>query len=132
MKEYKVLIGELVGENNDSLGKEGDVVALDETSEFVKVCLENNVIEEVVAVPEGATVVMEEAKADVLDETPAETAAAPSAENVAPNKYYRGSLIISEEPRTVGAQTFQHIKTGEGRDYDLTEDEYKKDVTISK
>jgi len=63
--------------------------------------------------------VQEEAKVD-----------ASTTEAVVPQKFYRGSLIVSEEPRTVGAQTFQHVKTVEGHDFDLTEDEYKADVTV--
>lgn len=45
-------------------------------------------------------------------------------------KFYRNSLIVEEAPRRVGMQTFQHIKTVEGHAFDLTEDEYNKDVTV--
>lgn len=67
------------------------------------------------------------------EDAPAEEAATAPAEKAAPvtpKKYYRNSLIVEEAPRTVGAQTFQHIKTVEGHEFDLTQEEYSKDVTV--
>lgn len=66
------------------------------------------------------------------DDEAVDTGTVEKQEDIAPKKFYRGDLIIDEQPRTVGAQTFQHIKTSQGHEFDLTEEEYKKDVTVSK
>lgn len=164
MQQYKILVGELFGdlEQRYPLGKEGDVVTLEQmTEEFIKTCLENGLIEAVPATvveeaapkgsPEnplseeeakeaGIDVEKVKAEAEVVDEVPVEaaaeeTVAAPAVEEVAPaapKKFYRGDLIIDEQPRTVGAQTFQHIKTGQGHEFDLTEAEYVAEVTTTK
>lgn len=109
---------------------------------------DENKVEEVKGSPENPMTVEEaqaagidtdkvQAEAQLLDEVPAEDEKKdePAEEVPAPAesfKLYRGSRILSEEPRTVGAQTFQHIKTVEGNDFDLTEEEYSKEVTLSK
>lgn len=159
MQEYKILVPMLVNSAGVELGKEGDVIELVPNGDETKSFLEGGAIEAVPATEEVDHEVTQadlDANPDLVTEgvkvgdviklpvmtDPEEIAkakaeyeaaeAVPSAEAATPKKYYRGSLIISEEPRTVGAQTFQHIKTVEAHDFDLTEDEYKKDVTISK
>lgn len=48
----------------------------------------------------------------------------PVAGSVEPRKRYRGVALMSDTMRTVGAQTFHHIRTEDGHEYDLTDAEY--------
>lgn len=45
-------------------------------------------------------------------------------------KQYRNSDILNEYPRTVNGHTHHHIRTVEGHEFDLTNDEYAGEVRI--
>lgn len=99
--------------------------------------------------PEAAPVVSTEVEVPVVPEAPVaeEVPAAPVAEVVAeapvaetsnvvaasgePRKRYHGQLIVAEEPRIVGEQTFQSITLEDGSTMDLNEVEYRTEVKVS-
>lgn len=84
-----------------------------------------------------AGLIMTKAAHDALPpkEEKVEEAAAPTAPAVAgstePRKRYRGKIVLVESDRVVGAQTFKHIRTEEGHEYDLTAAEYQTEVIVS-
>lgn len=45
-----------------------------------------------------------------------------------PRLRYRGQVVIDESIRTVGVQSFRHIRCADGVSYDLTEQEYRTQV----
>jgi len=48
-----------------------------------------------------------------------------------PRLRYRGHVVISDGKRSVGRQTFHHIRTDEGHEYDLTPAEYAAEVKLA-
>jgi hypothetical protein len=48
-----------------------------------------------------------------------------------PRLRYRGQVVLSESERTVGRQTFKHIRIVDGSEYDLTNEEYANEVKLS-
>lgn len=45
-----------------------------------------------------------------------------------PRLRYRGQVVIDESIRTVGVQSFRHIRCADGVEYDLTDQEYRTHV----
>lgn len=48
-----------------------------------------------------------------------------------PRKRYRGHVVLIDDMRTVGTQTFHHIRCDDGAEYDLTALEYKSEVKMA-
>lgn len=126
MQKYKALKEFSTGPDEAKVNYEVDAIfeLNPEVVTNIDELIKDRVIEVVADEEEKKEPEEEEKKEEPVDDT----AAAPT-EVATPKKFYRGSLIVEESPRTVGAQTFQHIKIAEGHELDLTEDEYKKDVT---
>lgn len=54
---------------------------------------------------------------------------APTEDNsTEPRKRYRGHVVLIDDMRTVGPQTFHHIRCDDGAEYDLTAVEYRTEV----
>lgn len=65
----------------------------------------------------------------------ASSVGAPTTPSVAgstePRPRYRGQVVISDGMRTVGVQTFHHIRLADGSELDLTAREYSTEVKVS-
>lgn len=69
-----------------------------------------------------------------LDTTENPEAAAAEEQKASPTEprlRYRGQLVLEETDRTVGAQTFKHIRLGDGSELDMTDREYNAEVHLS-
>ncbi len=51
--------------------------------------------------------------------------------NTEPRLRYRGKIVLVDGSRTVGAQTFHHIRVEDGSEYDLTDLEYQTEVVMA-
>lgn len=120
MNQYKV-ITEMVQFVDGAMHEMGKILDLDPEHEDTKNLLEQNAIE----------LVAEPMKEDVKnEEVPAPTTPAVVG-GVEPRPRYRGQVILVDGPRTLGSQTFHHIRTEDGHEYDLTDAEYAGEVHVS-
>lgn len=116
MQKYTV-IAEAGLELDGQVIAKGTVVELDPTDEFTLVSFDLGKIE----------LAPEETKL----EAEAEVAIAPGVGTAEPRLRYRGKLVVADGERTVGAQTFKHIRLEDGSEQDLTDQEYATEVKLS-
>lgn len=116
--KYEVVKGPIANRKGERF-LVGNVIELPVDDELTKAFLEKGMI-----VPEGTVVpVEEEKKAEPVEES--------TITDKEPRPRYRGQIVISESERTVGEQTFKHIRCADGAEYDLTDLEYKTEVHVS-
>lgn len=128
MQKYKVLsetgiaVQKLDGDK--SLGDVipmGEIVELDPENEQTKHFLEGGFVEPVVETPPVTAPAVASESVEPTEPT----------EQVEPRKRYRGQVVIEESERTVGAQTFKHIRLEDGSELDFTTVEYDGEVHVS-
>lgn len=101
----------------------GNTIELVEDDELTVVFLRDGII-----VPEGTKLPSAESNVGAPISAPVEPGTSGDTE---PRKRYRGQVVLSENDRTVGEQTFRHIVCANGTEYDLTDVEYKGEVHVS-
>lgn len=159
MSKYEVVYeGGVSFEGDEEVVPVGSIVEKDPDSKQIKRLLKAGVIQEVVEFQVGAACVTEDGKPGTLQpagegnpmvcvaddaensDKPTTNPEQPAVEPVAeapgevegePRKRYRGQILIVDGKRTVGEQTFHHIKLADGSELDLTDAEYRTEVHVS-
>lgn len=138
MKKYKVASESgVILEDGVVVHAIGTVIESEPTA-LVEALIANGALEEIVeespkvdaqtAAPVNATGATSDTTASQAEEIPAEEEKVSPTE---PRLRYRGQLVLSESERTVGAQTFKHIRIADGSEYDMTDREYATEVRMS-
>jgi hypothetical protein len=102
--------------------KEGEIfngADFDDSEQDLQDLIDNGTLE--VSTPET------EPTPEVESEPTPEVESEPTPEVVTP-KTYNGQIIISENPREVEGRTYRHIRIADGSEYDLTDEQYEREV----
>lgn len=121
MKKYKVLCGELVDGESNVLGREGEVIEMDETSDFTQTCEQEGIIE---VVSEDMEKEKEEANINVNDHTANASTSSDTSVGKTQTLEYMGKKVAVSASRTVNEKTYHHVTLEDGTTHDLTEEEY--------
>lgn len=119
MIKYTVVKGPIANAQAEVF-QTGNDIEFEEGSELATTFLADGVI-----VPFGT------APANTAAVAPKPPVEAGATGDVEPRKRYRGQIVLAESDRTVGTQTFKHIRLADGSEQDLTEREYNAEVHIS-